>query len=73
MDMAQMDKLRVLLDYWIRHNEEHGAEFREWAEKAKGSGEIAVHDDLMKAHDETQKANTSLLRALEKLTGEKQD
>ena len=73
MDMAQMDKLRVLLDYWIRHNEEHGAEFKEWAEKAQGLGETAVYDDLMKAHDETQKANTSLLRALEKLTGKKQD
>ena len=73
MDTAQLDKLRVLLDYWIKHNEEHGAEFKEWAEKAQELGETAVHDDLMKAHDELQNANTSLLRALGQLTGEKQD
>ena len=73
MDTAQMDRLRVLLDYWIKHNEEHGAEFKEWADKAKGFGEIAVHDDLIEAHDETQKATASLLKALEKLTGKNQD
>jgi len=70
MDQAESDKLRVLLDYWVKHNREHGEEFREWAEKAGSSGEIAVHDDLMEAHEEMGKANASLLKALEKLRGD---
>jgi len=28
------ERLRVLLDYWIKHNQEHEQEFREWAHKA---------------------------------------
>jgi len=70
MDQAESDKLRVLLDYWVKHNREHGEEFREWAEKAKSFGEIAVHDELMEACEEMGKANSSLLRALEKLKGD---
>jgi len=69
MDQAERGKLRVLLDYWVKHNREHGEEFREWAEKARSFGEIAVHDELMEAREEMGKANASLLRALEKLRG----
>ena len=32
MDDVQ-EKLRILLDYWIKHNSEHGQEFRDWADK----------------------------------------
>jgi len=69
MDQAERGKLRVLLDYWVKHNREHGEEFREWAEKARSFGEIAVHDELMEAREEMGKANASLLRALERLKG----
>ncbi len=69
MQKAERGKLRVLLDYWVKHNREHGEEFREWAEKAGGSGETAVHDELMEACEEMDKANASLLRALDKLGG----
>ena len=71
MDQAERGKLRVLLDYWVKHNREHGEEFKEWAGKARRFGEVAVHDDLMEAHEEMGKANASLLRALEKLKGGK--
>ena len=70
MDQAERGKLRVLLDYWVKHNREHGEEFREWAEKARSSGETAVHEELMEAYEEMDRANASLLRALEKLTGD---
>lgn len=26
-------RLKSLLSYWLDHNQEHGAEFRQWAEK----------------------------------------
>jgi len=70
MDQAERDELRVLLDYWVKHNREHGEEFREWAEKAESFGEIGVHDELMEACEEMGKANASLLKALEKLKGD---
>ena len=64
-------KLRVLLDYWVRHNEEHGQEFREWAEKARDFGEVAVHNELVAAAEGMDKANASLARALKELEREK--
>jgi hypothetical protein len=61
MDDVQ-DKLKVLLDYWIEHNNEHEKEFRDWADKAASSSSevarqlqkaavkmAAVSDELMKA------------------------
>ena len=67
MNHGEKDKLKVLLNYWIKHNKEHGAEFEEWAEKARRFGGIAVHNDLMEAHREMDKVNALLLSALEKL------
>ena len=38
-----VEKLRVLLEHWISHNEEHAREYRKWADRveAEGLGEIA--------------------------------
>ena len=58
MDQAEKDKLLILLDYWVKHNREHGEEFKEWAEKAKNYGEPAVHDELMEAVEQMAKPAT---------------
>ena len=68
MEQAEKDKLRVLLDYWVKHNREHSEEFREWAEKARDSGEPDVSSDIMEAVDSMDRVDASLLRALERLT-----
>ena len=65
----EKDKLRVLLGYWIKHNKEHGDEFREWAERTKSSGEAALHKELIGAVEEIDRVNASLARALESLDG----
>ena len=31
MDDSDRKKLETLLNYWVEHNDEHGAEFKEWA------------------------------------------
>jgi nickel/cobalt exporter len=67
---AEKDKLRALLEYWVKHNKEHGEEFREWAEKAKNFGETAIHDELIQAYEEMGKANVLLLSALSRLKKE---
>jgi hypothetical protein len=70
MGQAEKDKLSALLDYWVKHNKEHGEEFKEWAEKAKDFGEAAIHDELMQAYEEMDKTNALLLSASERLKKE---
>jgi len=62
--MNQVKKLRVLIPHWIKHNQEHAAEFRRWAAEAKGAAA-----DIMEAADGMDKVNVALQVALEKLGG----
>jgi hypothetical protein len=70
MGEVEKGKLKTLLNYWIEHNREHAQEFREWAEKAKSFGQAEVHDNVMRAVQQMNKANESLLSALERLKEE---
>ena len=67
MEQVEKDKLRTLLDYWVKHNREHSEEFREWAEKAKQSGEPDIGSDIMEAVESMGLVDASLLRALGRL------
>ncbi len=62
--MNELEKLRVLLPHWIEHNEEHVAEFRQWAKRA---GEASA--DIIAAAHQMEIVNHSLRAALEKLGG----
>ncbi len=62
--MKEIDKLRVLLDHWIEHNEEHAAEFRRWADQA---GPAAP--DVLGAAERMEQVNQALAAALAKLGG----
>ena len=62
-------KVRILLDHWIGHNQEHSKEFREWADKVKTLGEAGAGDDMAQAAREMEKAGEYLSQALEKLGG----
>jgi len=63
----EMTKLEILLDHWIEHNREHAHEFTEWAERAKGLGQVAVHDDMAQAVRHINEANEYLRAALKRL------
>ena len=69
MDADQKQKLTALLEYWIRHNGEHGEEFKEWADKADALECTDIRSELMQACEEMGRVNALLLRALEKLEG----
>jgi hypothetical protein len=69
MDADQKQKLTTLLEYWIKHNEEHGEEFKEWADKANALEATDIRGELMQACEEMGRVNALLLRALEKLDG----
>ncbi len=67
MENSEMEKLKILLDHWIEHNKEHGEEFREWAEKARDLGKAVVHEDMLDAAQNMDKASESLRKALQEL------
>jgi endonuclease III-like uncharacterized protein len=69
MSNAEKEKIKILLNHWIEHNKEHSREFREWAKKARGFGEIETCDDILEAAQEMDKANEALLRALRRFDG----
>ena len=69
MSSDERARLNTLLIYWIEHNKEHAEEFREWAEKAKASGEAETYEDMLKAAQQMDKANEPLSRALRRLEG----
>ncbi|NWF77576.1 MAG: hypothetical protein HXY36_03120 [Chloroflexi bacterium] len=60
------EKLRILLDYWIEHNNEHEKEFRDWADKvASLSAEVA--QQLQKAATKMAAASDELMKAKQAL------
>ena len=67
MEKSEMEKLKILLDHWIEHNKEHGDEFREWGEKARALGKAVVHEDMLDAAQNMDKASESLRKALQEL------
>jgi len=70
MERDYRARLQILLDHWIKHNREHAEEFLEWAERAKGFGQGAVHDEIVEAAQRIGKVNESLSAALKQLEEE---
>jgi hypothetical protein len=69
MDSDRKEKLIRLLDYWIEHNDEHGAEFSEWAQGIADPEDAGVRDELMQATEGMNEVSVRLRSALEKLKG----
>ena len=70
MGKNEKDKLKALLKYWIAHNQDHSAEFKEWAEKASTMGEAEVAADIKQAVAQMDKATVLFIHSLKKLNGE---
>lgn len=66
MSMAEKDKLKTLLHYWVEHNEEHSQEFKEWAEKARQMGEAEVAEEIMQAVENMDKVTEILTKTLKR-------
>ena len=67
MSAKDEEKLRALLPHWIEHNDEHAAEFRTWADRARAAGQDEVADEIDTAAKALGWVNESLHAALEKL------
>ena len=68
MAKSDMEKLEILLQHWVEHNQQHNRQFEEWAKKAKAHGYTAVHDEILRAVKQMDEANEFLTRALNRLS-----
>lgn len=65
--MDEKERMRLRIRHWIEHNQEHYAEFREWAVKAGKLAGRGVEDEILAAAEQLAGANRRLEGALRKL------
>ncbi len=66
--MNNIEKLRVMLPHWIEHNQGHGKEFSQWADKLTvDNPEVAVL--LRNAVKSLEEAETALEETLGRVGG----
>ena len=66
--LSEREKLERLLEHWIKHNDDHIRNYREWSEKAKAQNLHEVGTLLEEACEKTGSLNKLFERAIEKLT-----
>jgi hypothetical protein len=62
--MEEMEKLKTILQHWIRHNESHFEEYKKWAEIASSAGLGNVSESILKAMEFIKLANEEFQKAL---------
>jgi hypothetical protein len=65
--ISDRDKLEKLLEYWIKHNEEHANTYLEWSKKAITWDIKDVAEILNEAANTALSLNTLFKEALKKL------
>ena len=60
-------KMIKLVSHWIRHNDEHEANYRDWAKRASDEGLPQVASELENAADLTADTTVVFKRALSSL------
>ena len=58
------EKLKKLLSHWIKHNEDHVLNYRNWAEKAKANGKEKTGEFLSEAAEMSLVINEKFEAAL---------
>ena len=66
----EKDKLKALIKYWITHNQDHSAEFKEWADKAEAMGESEIAGNIQQAISQMDKATALFIYSLKILDGD---
>lgn len=55
--MNELEKLKMLLQHWMEHNNGHVQLYRDWAEKAPLLGNRELCEILRRLSNETEKLN----------------
>lgn len=70
--MENKEKLRVLLQHWIDHNEGHRDEFDKWLTVIKAEGHREIADSLAGAIAQMAGVSKTLRQTLELAGGQKE-
>jgi hypothetical protein len=62
--MDEKEKLSVVIEHWIEHNESHLGEYRKWAQRAGEMGLGSVKSEIDEAMEMLSKLNGRLGKAL---------
>ena len=65
--LSEREKLGKLLEYWIKHNEEHFKTYLEWSKKADSNSLEDVVGLLKEASEITMSINELFEKAIKKL------
>ena len=65
--MDDREKLPIIIEHWIGHNESHMEEYRQWAEKAGELGLAAVKTRIAEATEAIIQSNNLFKEALKEL------
>jgi hypothetical protein len=71
--MESLEKLRILLQHWIDHNEGHAAEYEKWQHVAAHEGTATLAGHIAGAIEEMAKVNRLLEKALHEAGGPASD
>jgi len=66
-DGEVVKKINILLDHWIKHNQEHAGEYKKWAEKLEKEGLEDISQHLKQASELVIQSNGEFILAKEKL------
>jgi hypothetical protein len=66
---SDMRELEALLEYLVKHNQDHAQEIMELAARAQSLGKTEVHDKLVHGVELLNESNESLKAALSVLRG----
>ncbi len=61
--MDQKEKLSVVIEHWIEHNQSHLGEYKKWAETAGDLGFDSVKAEIEEAMGKISQSNHHLERA----------
>jgi hypothetical protein len=64
-----LQELRVLLEYLVKHNQDHATELMDLAGRVKAEGHERAYDHMVKGADLLDESNRALREALEELEG----
>ena len=70
---SDTEKLQMLLDHWLQHNKDHGAEYQKWAKVARQAGLSDTAELIEQAVASLKDADTALVKALASVGGPKKE
>ena len=62
-----IDKSKVLMPYWIRHNSDHIEHYKGWLKKLEDAGYNDIAEDIKKVIQYSEEMNKCIESAIKKL------